>query len=128
MTCDTKNVKISTGTPTSTLDIVRGRLNYFRDLGMSWRQIANLDEYKGIPFGTLDSIAHGLEPKRKHRQQLGLPPVSDVIYLYGYIPTGEAISVGAVLCECGQLFISNHPARKRCFICSPYRRRHGKSK
>lgn len=107
------------------VDVVE-RLNYLHNIGMGWREIAALDEYVGIPAGTLCSVAHGEEPKRKHRDQLGLPPISDVIYLYGYMPTGEAISVGAILCECGQLFISNHPARRKCFICSPYKRgRHG---
>lgn len=24
-------------------------------------------------------------------------------------------------CNCGQAYISNHPKRKRCFTCSPYR-------
>jgi hypothetical protein len=111
-----------TTTLVRTPDTVKDRLNYFHDtIGLTWREIANLGDYKGIPAGTLCSVAHGAEPKHAHRAQLGLPPISDVIYLYGYMPTGEAISIGAILCGCGQLFISNHPARKRCFICSPWR-------
>ena len=105
-----------------TLDTAQERLNYLHGtIGLTWREIANLDDYRGIPAGTLCSIAHGAEPKRKHRAQLGLPPAGNVIYLYGVMPDGEAVSLGAQLCECGQWFISNHPARQRCFICSPFR-------
>lgn len=45
--------------------------------GLSWRKIANLDAYKGIPAGTLNVIAkHGREPKNaKHRRILGLPEI-----------------------------------------------------
>jgi hypothetical protein len=106
-----------------TPDKAQERLKYLHDtLGLTWREISSLDDYRGIPAGSLCSYAHGAEPKKKHRQQLGLPPLGDVIYLYGYMPTGEALSIGAIFCECGQLFISNHPARKRCFICSPWRK------
>lgn len=116
----TLNTKVSTQTVLGLS--YQDRMIYFHDdIGLSWREIANLDEYRGIPAGSLCSYAKGAEPKRKHRAQLGLPPSGDVIYLYGYMPTGEALSIGAILCECGQLFISNHPCRKRCFICSPWR-------
>ena len=117
MTSDT-----TTTIPVRTSDSPQERLKWLHGtLGLTWREIANLDDYKGIPAGTLCSYANGAEPKRKHRQRLGLPPVANVIYLYGEMPTGEAISIGAVLCECGRLFISNHPARRRCFICKAYR-------
>jgi len=40
---------------------------------LTWRQIAVLDEYKGIPAGTLCSYAKGREPKNpEHRRILGL--------------------------------------------------------
>ena len=104
-----------------TSDSPQERLKWLHGtLGLTWREIANLDDYRGIPAGTLCSYANGVEPKRKHRQQLGLPPLSEVIYLDGKLPTGQAISIGVSVCECGILYISNHPARRRCFICRPY--------
>jgi hypothetical protein len=30
-------------------------------------------------------------------------------------------SLGSLICSCGQPFISNHPRRRKCFICSKYR-------
>lgn len=40
----------------------------------SWRQIVKMPQFKGIPAGTLCSIAHGREPLDNHlRKQLDLP-------------------------------------------------------
>ena len=54
--------------------ITRERLNKLHDEEkMSWRKIAQMDEYKGIPAGSLCSYAGGWEPKtKKARQQFGL--------------------------------------------------------
>ena len=70
---------------------------------------------------TLWSIAKGNRPvPAKWREKFGLPPVSTVEPIAGEIPHG-AQALGAMRCECGMPFISNHPRRRRCFICSPYR-------
>lgn len=63
------------------LDIIRERLNHLHDTeGLSWRKIAALDEYKGIPAGSLCSYAYGREPKKlEHRRILGLPMVIEGI-------------------------------------------------
>lgn len=60
----------------TTSDTVRERLNHLHDsLDMSWRRIADLEEYKGIPAGTLCSFAAGWEPKGyKSRMAFGLGP------------------------------------------------------
>ena len=62
------------------LDIARERLNRLHDIpGNSWRKIALLDAYIGIPAGSLCSIAKGREPKNlEHRRILGLPLVIEI--------------------------------------------------
>ncbi len=88
----------------------------------SWRTIADLDEYRGISHFTLSAIAAGREPRKLSiRLRLGWPLES-----YRVVAVGTAIPDGtqahsAQQCKCGQWFISNHPRRVRCFICSPYR-------
>ncbi len=45
-------------------------------LGNTWRKIALLDEYKGIPAGSLCSYAKGRIPQNnKHRRALGFPEI-----------------------------------------------------
>jgi hypothetical protein len=55
----------------------RERLNLLHDEGMSWRQIAALPEFEGIPAGTLCSIAKGdFEPRANEvRRRLGLTEI-----------------------------------------------------
>ena len=87
---------------------------------ITWRQIARLDQYTGIPPGTLCTYAKtGYLPNR-YRQRLGLPVVASVAPVMEPIPNG-AQALFAVRCECGRWYISNHPRRKKCFVCSPYR-------
>jgi len=59
------------------LDMIRERLRHLHDTqALSWRKIAALDDYMGIPAGSLCSIAGGREPKNlEHRMILGLPLV-----------------------------------------------------
>jgi hypothetical protein len=38
----------------------------------------------------------------------------------GSVPPGAQV-ISAQVCACGQWFISNHPRRQKCFICSPYK-------
>lgn len=53
---------------------MRKKLNKLHDeKGMSWREIAELPEYEGIPAGSLCSFAKSWEPKtNKSRRQFGL--------------------------------------------------------
>lgn len=62
------------------LDMARERLSRLHDIGgLSWRKIAALDEYKGIPPGTLCAIAKGREPKNnEHRRILGLSEIIEI--------------------------------------------------
>lgn len=67
-------------------------------------------------------IANGYRPGKRIRERMGLPPETTVVVISGAVPPGSQ-SIAAKQCACGRWFISNHPRRKRCFICSPY---HGK--
>jgi hypothetical protein len=59
-----------------------------RHSDMSWREIASKPEYRGIPAGTLWSIAKGREPKSlRYRTILHLPAL---------IPTPACPKCGAV--------------------------------
>jgi hypothetical protein len=54
---------------------------------------------------------------------LGIPVISEVQVISGSIPPGSQ-SLGASYCiDCGKPFIPNHPRRKKCFVCSAYRKR-----
>jgi len=63
----------------------------------------------------------GYEPKDELiREILGLDPESPVTFVDGqHKPRAQALDVTP--CECGRYFVSNHPRRRRCFVCSPYR-------
>ncbi len=83
-------------------DIVCERLNYLHTVDcMPWRKIASLDEYKGIPAGTLSSIARGYPIPHKWLRRLGLPETKP-----------------APVCRhCGEVHVSSRcPHRRR-----PYR-------
>jgi hypothetical protein len=87
----------------------------------SWRKV-------GAKFGITGAMAFRIvrrdyEPKTNEiRGVLGLPPSSKVIPVNGReIPNGTQALVAEYCIDCGQPFISNHPRRRKCFICSPYR-------
>ncbi len=96
--------------PSPTLDIVVGRLNALHSSDeLTWREIAALKPYRGIPAGTLSAIAGGRIPKKpEHRARLGLPEV--VVMGHTQICAKS---------DCDREFVSNHPRRKYCPICSP---------
>lgn len=85
----------------------------------SWQKTA--DAF-GINKAMARLLAQGYKPGKKIRDRLGLPEVSQVVVIFGSVPEGTQ-AIAANLCECGQWYIANHPRRKRCFVCSPYRRK-----
>lgn len=85
----------------------------------SWQKTA--DNY-GINKAMARLLALGYQPGKKMRRKLNLPDIAQVVAIAGEVPDG-ALVIKAERCECGQYFISNHPRRKRCFICSPYKGR-----
>lgn len=103
-------------------DDLRGKLNFEHDtINLSWRRIADM---YGVSVGLIHAIAkNGHVPKdEKVRKRLDLPPRIEITTIIGDIPDGT-VSLGAMRCRCGQWFISNHPRRRQCFICGPYRKR-----
>jgi hypothetical protein len=60
---------------------MRERLNKLHNEDeLSWRKIAKMEEYKGIPAGSLCSYAGGWEPKtEKARRMFNLPVVKAVM-------------------------------------------------
>jgi len=60
-------------------DIVSNEIIVLHDTqGLSYRQIAALPAWDGIPAGTLWAIAHGYPIPNCHRETLGLPPLVKV--------------------------------------------------
>ena len=52
-------------------DILRERLRSLHDTsGLSWRKIAEIPEFKGVPAGTLCAIAKGAKVPKKWRRRL----------------------------------------------------------
>jgi len=62
------------------LDIVQDELKRLHAIpGHTWRVIAALDAYRGIPAGSLCSIAKGRDPKNpEYRRILGLPLMIEI--------------------------------------------------
>lgn len=65
----------------------------------------------------------GYEPKDPEiREILGLDTDSPVMFVDGRTrPRARALD--AMQCGCGEWFVSNHPRRRKCFTCSPFRGR-----
>ncbi len=101
-------------------EVQRGLIDAHRR-SKSWRFAGH--EY-GLNPATARMIANGYIPKEKLCARLGLPPQGRVSIVFGAVPDGSQV-LAAQQCACGQWFISNHPARKRCFICGPYKRGNG---
>jgi len=89
----------------------------------SWRLVAQ--KWRSTK-GTVYRIAHGYQPKTiKLLLHFDLPlPEARVIAVAGIVPDGTQ-TIGALRCVCGDWFIPNHPRRRKCFVCSPYRKRKG---
>ncbi len=105
----------------TTSDTVQAELKVCYDTYGSWRRISSLSQYRGIPAGTLCTIANtGYVPKKWY-PRFGIPLPANVIAVVGVIPNGSQ-ALFALQCPCGQFFISNHPRRRKCFVCSPYRK------
>ena len=64
---------------------MRQRLNKLHDEDkLSWRKIAQMDEFKDIPAGSLCSYAGGWEPKTERaRRMFGLPTFEVVLQARG---------------------------------------------
>jgi hypothetical protein len=105
---------------------VQSTIKALRGANKSYRQIAKEHFGGQINHAVVQRILAGEEPKDpKIRRAVGLADYHQVVVVAGGdVPPGTLV-ISASLCECGQWFISNHPRRKRCFICSPYRKQGG---
>lgn len=111
--------------PVRTSDTPQERLKVLHGCGLSWREIAVMDAYRGIPPGSLSTYCKTGKIARKYRSRFGLPPIATVtVMLEGEIPEGTQV-LNAVRCKCGRWYATNHPARRKCFICSPSRLQKG---
>lgn len=105
-------------------DTLRERLIYLHDTNMlTWRQIGQLRGFSPVPFGTLYDVYKGDElplkwyPHFKMRRKQ-----ATVVIVRGHIPEGTQVNGVVVRCpDCKELFVSNHPRRARCYLCSPFR-------
>lgn len=104
-----------------TLEHLRVEINQKYAQNQSWQKTC---ESYGINKAMARMIALGYQPGKKIRKVLDLPEIAQVIALAGSVPNGTQV-IMASRCECGQYFVSNHPRRQKCFICSPYRKRKG---
>lgn len=87
----------------------------------SFRRIAREDFNGQVSHAVIQRITEGIEPKKPSiRQVLGLPIAKEIIPFAGEIPNGTQVHQ-AIRCACGQYYIPNHPRRKSCFTCSPFR-------
>lgn len=101
-----------------TLDTLYLEIKNKRSVGKkSWQNIA--DDY-GINKAMARLIGMGYRPGKKVSAALRLPASASVYVVgEGAVPDG-AQTIRAIQCTCGRWFISNHPRRKRCFLCHPY--------
>lgn len=89
--------------------------------GRPLRDIAK--DYPGITYGDIHRALRGNFPKsidKRHAFGLLASAITTVtIMLDEPIPDGAQV-LTATRCECGRWYVSNCPARRKCFICRPY--------
>ena len=77
-----------------------------------------------VSFGAVQRVLAGHEPHDPEvRRAFGLADYHAIVIVGpGVVPPGTQV-ITAEQCSCGAWFIPNHPRRRRCFVCSPYRGR-----
>lgn len=104
--------------PVRSRDTLAAELNALHRAGITWRQIAALARFCGVPAGTLCAIAKGYEPKSPDlRAKLGLPPTATVVSVDGAIPDGTQVPGHAICVQCGAPFTPNVHNRAHCYRC-----------
>lgn len=110
-------MQLSKNITTGTVDALRQKIASEYAEIQSWRKVA---APYGIHPNMARMIANGYQPGLKIRRLLGLPAITTVtIMLDEPIPDGAQV-LTATRCECGRWYVSNCPARRKCFICRPY--------
>ena len=109
-----------------TMPEVISTIKALRDCKKSFRQIAKEDYGGLITHASIQRVLSGQEPHDpKIRAALGLPAKMATVYLIGdgeIPPRAQVIAGNFGVCACGMPFYKNHPVRKHCFICSPYKK------
>jgi hypothetical protein len=94
-----------------------------RSAGASLRQIAH--EYPGLNYADIQRASKGIFPRSATKRQIfELPDFARVLAIDNEIPDGSQVLKASHCIECNQPFVSNHPRRRKCFLCSPYRGKH----
>jgi len=100
------------------------REEYQRQVGSGgWRAVGTVF---GISGGMAYRVAvQGYEPRDGEiRKRLGMSVISEVEFVSekSQATSRKLQAVGVDICTvCGEGFVSNHPRRRKCFRCSPYR-------
>ena len=85
-------------------------------IGDGWSYLRLAARY-GVSTGAVWRMARGIEPRgAKARRAFHLPPIVGADTQYAAI-------LRCSIQTCRKQFIPNHPQRRRCFECSPPRRR-----
>lgn len=102
----------------------RKSLELLYKMNKSYRQTAHdFEMMRGVKLNhaMVRLIIKGYDPGKKIRKLLNWQPMAEVASVNGTIHQG-AVSLGDRQCvACGRWYISNHPRRRKCFICSPYK-------
>jgi hypothetical protein len=92
----------------------------------SWREVA--DDY-GVSKGMMWMVVNDdYEPKNPTaRARLGMPALMAIgVATSEPVEGGAIIGVGSETCaadDCSVEFIPNHPRRRKCYLCSPVRKK-----
>lgn len=88
-----------------------------------WRKV-------GAQYGVSGALVYRVvmtdyEPKDPEiRHRLGAPVLGLVQCMVDEVlPPGTQVMGSACCARCGRPFVPNHPLRKKCYICAPYRGR-----
>jgi transposase len=99
--------------PRSASERIQDRMQAMRARGMSWSAVAKI---LGVSKGAAWRMARGIEPANtKARHAFGLPPKVGPRTQYQQVRYCKEH-------RCRKAFVPNHPQRRRCFECSPFRR------
>ena len=75
-------------------DILQERLQRLHDIdGLTWRKIAALRHYRGIPAGTLCTIANGGDVPEKWYRKLGIVKERPRVRLVAQVPEDWKLAV-----------------------------------
>ena len=107
--------------PSRTLGDVRREFCAAYAAQHSWRKVGKI--YHLQPSMARLIALTSYQPGRKVAAILGVAPrtTAHLVVIVGEIPAGTQVIQASQCTRCQAYFISNHPRRKLCFICSPFK-------